>query len=70
MAARGSRRASSINASEWSWWRIAQARLLLADRRNSVAAVAEQLGYQSEAAFRRTFKRVEGVGPGEVRRRG
>lgn len=51
-------------------WRIAQARQLLSDRRNSVAAVAEQLGYQSEAAFRRTFKRVEGVGPGEVRRRG
>lgn len=50
-------------------WRIAEARRLLADRRLSVAAVAEQLGYQSEAAFRRTFKRVEGVGPGEIRRK-
>lgn len=50
-------------------WRIAEARRLLKDRRLSVAAVAERLGYQSEAAFRRTFKRVEGVGPGEVRRR-
>lgn len=49
-------------------WRIAEARRLLRDKRLSVAAVAEQLGYQSEAAFRRTFKRVEGVGPGEVRR--
>ena len=49
-------------------WRIAEARRLLRDRRLSVAAVAEQLGYQSEAAFRRTFKRVEGVGPGQLRR--
>lgn len=49
-------------------WRIAEARRLLRDRRLSVAAVAERLGYQSEAAFRRTFKRIEGVGPGEVRR--
>lgn len=50
-------------------WRIAEARRLLKDRRLSVATVAERLGYQSEAAFRRTFKRVEGVGPGEVRKR-
>ncbi|WP_028079693.1 AraC family transcriptional regulator [Solimonas soli] len=48
--------------------RIAEARRLLADRRLSVAAIAEQLGYQSEAAFRRTFKRIEGVGPGQLRR--
>jgi AraC family transcriptional regulator, activator of mtrCDE len=25
------------------------------------------MGYRSEAAFRRFFKRVEGVGPGKVR---
>ena len=50
-------------------WRITEAKRLLQDRRLSVAAVAEQLGYQSEAAFRRTFKRVEGVGPGEIRRK-
>jgi AraC family transcriptional regulator, activator of mtrCDE len=50
-------------------WRIAEAKRLLQDRQLSVAAVAEQLGYQSEAAFRRTFKRVEGVGPGQIRRR-
>jgi AraC family transcriptional activator of mtrCDE len=49
-------------------WRIAEAQRLLTDRRISVAAVAEQLGYQSEAAFRRTFKRVAGVGPGQLRR--
>lgn len=50
-------------------WRVTEAKRLLADRRHSVAAVAEQLGYQSEAAFRRAFKRVEGVGPGQVRKR-
>jgi AraC family transcriptional regulator, activator of mtrCDE len=50
-------------------WRITEARRLLQDRRLSVAHVAEQLGYQSEAAFRRTFKRVEGVGPGHIRRK-
>ncbi len=48
--------------------RIGEARRLLSDRRLSVAAIAEQLGYQSEAAFRRTFKRVAGIGPGELRR--
>lgn len=49
-------------------WRVAEARRLLRDRRLSVVAIAEQLGYQSEAAFRRTFKRLEGIGPGELRR--
>lgn len=49
-------------------WRISEARRLLADRRLSVAQIAEQLGYHSEAAFRRAYKRVEGTGPGEVRR--
>ncbi|WP_369011404.1 helix-turn-helix domain-containing protein, partial [Escherichia ruysiae] len=29
----------------------------------SVAAVAEQMGYETEAAFRKAFKRVHGVGP-------
>jgi AraC family transcriptional regulator, activator of mtrCDE len=49
-------------------WRIAQAQRLLHDPQQSVAAIAERLGYQSEAAFRRTFKRVTGVGPGQLRR--
>ena len=50
-------------------WRATEARRLLKNRRFSVAAVAEMLGYRSEAAFRRFFKRVEGVGPGKVRSR-
>ena len=50
-------------------WRATEARRLLKDRRFSVARVAEMLGYRSEAAFRRFFKRVEGIGPGKVRSR-
>lgn len=48
-------------------WRATEARRLLKNRRFSVAAIAELMGYRSEAAFRRFFKRVEGVGPGKVR---
>lgn len=51
-------------------WRATEARRLLKNRRFSVAAVAEMLGYRSEAAFRRFFKRLEGVGPGHVRSHG
>jgi AraC family transcriptional regulator, activator of mtrCDE len=49
-------------------WRMTEAKRLLADPRTSVAAVADQLGYKTEAAFRRAFKRVTGLGPGVVRR--
>jgi len=49
-------------------WRMNEARRLLADPRTSVAAVASDLGYRTEAAFRRAFKRVTGLGPGVVRR--
>jgi AraC-like DNA-binding protein len=41
---------------------------LLLDPRQSVARVAETLGFQTEAAFRRAFKRLRNVGPGSVRR--
>jgi AraC-like DNA-binding protein len=50
-------------------WRATEARRLLGDRRFSVARIAEMLGYKSEAAFRRFFKRIEGIGPGKLRRR-
>jgi AraC family transcriptional regulator, activator of mtrCDE len=49
-------------------WRMHLADEMLRSR-SSVAQVAEQLGYQTETAFRRAFKRVRGVGPGDVRRR-
>lgn len=49
-------------------WRMQLADELLRDPRQSVARVAETLGFQTEAAFRRAFKRLRNVGPGTVRR--
>jgi len=51
-----------------SAWRMWQAETLLAGGTRSVAEVAEQLDYASEAAFRRAFTRVRGVPPGRIRR--
>jgi AraC family transcriptional regulator, activator of mtrCDE len=48
-------------------WRVSVAERMLRDRQLSVASIAEQLGYSSEAAFRRLFKRVSGVCPGRIR---
>ncbi|HZR35272.1 MAG TPA: AraC family transcriptional regulator [Nevskia sp.] len=48
-------------------WRMAEALRLLRDPAQSVARIAERLGYQTEAAFRRAFKRVQGFAPGKVR---
>ena len=50
-------------------WRMQLADEMLRSR-SSVAQVADRLGYQTETAFRRAFKRVRGVAPGDVRRRG
>ncbi|HSC46625.1 MAG TPA: AraC family transcriptional regulator [Gammaproteobacteria bacterium] len=49
-------------------WRMHLAKDLLSDRRNTVTKIAEQLGYQTEAAFRRAFKRVSGSAPGKIRK--
>ncbi|PXV53162.1 transcriptional regulator, AraC family [Dyella jiangningensis] len=51
-------------------WRVSMAEQMLRDRQQSVAGIAQQLGYSSEAAFRRLFKRVSGVCPGRVRGEG
>jgi len=51
-------------------WRMHVADEMRRVKRTSVAQVAELLGYQTETAFRRAFKRLRGIGPGEVRRRG
>ena len=40
----------------------------LRERGDTVAAVAHRLGYQSEAAFSRAFKRSTGISPGAARR--
>jgi AraC-like DNA-binding protein len=52
-----------------SAWRIEQARLMLRETRLSTAAIVEKVGYGSEAAFGKAFKRRVGVGPGVYRRR-
>jgi len=51
-------------------WRVSVAEQMLRDRQQSVAGIAQQLGYSSEAAFRRLFKRVSGICPGRVRGEG
>lgn len=48
-------------------WRMRRARALLRESR-SVAEVAAMVGYDSEVAFAKAFKRVTGLGPGAVRR--
>jgi AraC family transcriptional activator of mtrCDE len=49
--------------------RMAQAARLLDQGRLAAGGVAEAVGYQSEAAFNRAFKRQYGVGPGAWRKR-
>ncbi len=49
-------------------WRMHLARAALHDRDATVAELADELGYRSEAAFSRAFKRVIGAPPGAVRR--
>lgn len=51
-------------------WRVSIAEQMLRERQQSVACIAEQLGYSSEAVFRRLFKRVSGVCPGRLRAEG
>jgi AraC family transcriptional regulator, activator of mtrCDE len=48
--------------------RMAQAAQWLSQGRQAVPAIGEAVGYQSEAAFNRVFKRCFGVGPGGYRR--
>ena len=50
-------------------WRMRAARNYLQKSRQTTMAIAESCGYSSEAAFAKAFKREEGVGPGEYRRR-
>lgn len=46
--------------------RVAEARLVETDR--GLAAIAAEIGYESEFAFAKAFKRVIGVAPGRFRR--
>lgn len=49
-------------------WRMQLATALLAEGRANMLDVAMQCGYESEAAFRKAFKRIVGISPGKVRR--
>ncbi len=49
-------------------WRMQIARTRLLDSIDPVAAIASDLGYKSEAAFCRAFKRTFEVSPGSIRR--
>jgi len=49
-------------------WRMQIAYDELTSDNSSVMSIAEGCGYQSEAAFRKAFKKQFGVGPGMVRR--
>jgi AraC family transcriptional activator of mtrCDE len=49
-------------------WRMQQAKSLLETTRHSMAHIAGQCGYESEAAFRKAFKKTMGIPPGEVRK--
>ena len=51
-------------------WRMVLARGMLRKEQGSLARIAEGVGYESEAAFNRAFKRECGVSPGAWRRNG
>ena len=48
-------------------WRIQLASDRLRNGRDAIAAIAADVGYESEAAFGRAFKRVTGISPGRWR---
>ena len=49
-------------------WRLQQGARLLATTQHSVLEVAGRVGYESEAAFNRAFRREYGQPPGRFRR--
>ena len=52
-----------------SRWRMHQAVRLLRSTSKPLREIAESVGYESEAAFSRAFKRQMGHAPGEYRQR-
>jgi AraC-like DNA-binding protein len=49
-------------------WRMTEAAERLRDGDDTVAAIAERVGYGNPAAFMKAFTRVQGLGPGAYRR--
>lgn len=50
-------------------WRMQKAKEMLASSNMSMLAIAEKVGYQSEASFGKAFKSCMGVSPGTCRRK-
>lgn len=51
-----------------AWWRLTSAGVLLRDSDTSLHTIAQRIGYASESAFNRAFKRQYGATPGHYRR--
>lgn len=51
-----------------SHWRMTTAAKMLREGDESVATVAERVGYANPVAFTKAFSRIQGVGPGAYRR--
>ena len=49
-------------------WRMQLAANYLVSGNDSVAAIAERVGYESEAAFSRAFKKMVGTSPSQWRK--
>lgn len=49
-------------------WRMNMALTILREENVALGELANRMGYQSEAAFSRTFKRIIGISPGAARR--
>lgn len=48
-------------------WRMQKAIQLLSQRNKKLIDIAQSIGYESDAAFSKAFKRVVGLTPGEYR---
>jgi AraC-like DNA-binding protein len=51
-----------------SHWRMSTAAKMLRESDDSVATVAERVGYANPVAFTKAFARIQGIGPGAYRR--
>jgi AraC family transcriptional regulator, activator of mtrCDE len=50
-------------------YRMQEAERLMADPKNSIKKIAQDMGYATEASFRKAFKRITGVNTGDARRK-
>ena len=50
-------------------WRMHLAERMMADGQESLASIADAVGYETEGAFGKAFKRHVGAAPGAYRRR-